>query len=147
MPIFKNFGAFTLAAVSQLIALLGSIVTTLNQTVGTIPANVLTGALSIFCISSNATPGNQTTRTAAQLFADLSAQWGIPLTDPSLSGGISYDLTIANTGAGTLTLVGGAGVTITGATATVPTNTTKTWLVVLLPTTATFTEVSVGTYA
>jgi hypothetical protein len=147
MAQLRSFGAFTLAGISQLLSLIGSIATTLNQTVGTIPANILTGALSVYCVTSNATPGNQTTRTAAQLFADVSAQFGIPLTDPGLAGGLTYDLTIANSGAGTLTLLGGTGVTISGASATVAQNTSKTWIVNLQPLAATFTEVGSGDYA
>lgn len=143
----QNFGAYTLAAISQLLALIGSLLTALNQTVGTIPANILTGALSVFCISTNAVPGIQTTRTAVQLFADLQAQFGIPLTDPALVNGFTYDLTITNTGAGTLTLAGGTGVTLTGPTQTVAQNTSRTWTVTLLPTKATFTCIGTGTYS
>lgn len=143
-----NFGTFTQAGAQQLISILELQYSTFAAGVvaGTIPANVLTGGLQVFLNSAATTPGNQTTRTAAQLFSDLAAQWGLPLTDPSLAGGVSYTLKITQTGAGTLTLVGGTGVTVSG-TATVPTNTTRTWRVNLLPTTAVFTPVSVGTYS
>lgn len=143
----SNFGAFTQATAAQIMQLASSVLALLNQTVGTIPANILTGASSVFVLSSNATPGTQTTRTAALLFADAVAQLGIPLTDPSVPLGISYDLTIANSGAGTLTLAGGTGVTLSGPTQTVPTNTSRSWIVVLTPTAATFTSVGTGTYS
>jgi hypothetical protein len=144
----SNFGAFTQGSASQLIGAFSPQYTAFAAAVvaQTIPANVLTGGLQVFLNSAATVPGNQTTRTAAQLFADLAAQWGLPLTDPALVGGINFVLTITQTGAGTLTLVGGTGVTING-TATVPQNTSRTWLVNLLPTAATFTPVSVGTYS
>jgi hypothetical protein len=143
-----NFGTFTQAAAQQLISAFDLNYSTFLAAVvaGVIPANVLTGGLNVSLNSASTVPGNQTTRTAAQLFADLAAQWGLPLSDPSLANGISYLLTITQTGAGTLTLVGGTGVTVSG-TATVPTNTTRTWRVNLQPTTATFTPISVGTYS
>ena len=80
------------------------LLTALNQTTGTIPANIITGGVIVDCISSNAAPGTQTTRTAAQMYAD----------DPCAYPGDQYQLRIANSGAGTLTLAGGAGVTTSG---------------------------------
>ena len=143
-----NFGAFTESTAAQLIASLGVYYSTFAAgiTTGTIPVNVLTGGTDIYLNSAATTPGNQTTRTAALLFADLSAQFGIPLTDPSLANGVQYTVTITQTGSGTFTLVGGTGVTITG-TATVAQNTWRKFVVNLLPGAATFTSVAVGTYS
>lgn len=113
--------------------------TSLNQTTGTIPANIITGGDIVVCITSNATPGTQTTRTAAQLYAD----------DPTAYPGQSYLLRIANSGAGTLTLAGGSGVTVTG-TATVATTTFRDFHVRYGGTadapTVTITNIGLGTY-
>lgn len=110
---------------------------TLNQTTGTIPAGIITGAAQVQVQQLNATPGSQTTRTATQLFSD----------QPGAVVGGAYSFTITNTGAGTLTLVGGTGVTLTG-TATVPTNTWREFVVVFnTATTATATAVATGTYS
>lgn len=145
----KNFGAFTAAAVAQLLALCGTLYNTFaaGVTTGTIAANLLTGALDVFLNSAATTPGNQTTRTAAQLWADAVAQFGTAINDPAIStNGLQYSLTITQTGAGTLTLVAGTGVTIVG-TATVAQNTTRQFIVNLTPNAATFTSVGVGTYS
>lgn len=113
--------------------------TSLNQTTGTIPANIIAGGDIVVCITSNATPGTQTTRTAAQLYAD----------DPTSYPGQSYLLRIANSGAGTLTLAGGSGVTVTG-TATVATATFRDFHVRYGGTadapTVTITNIGLGTY-
>lgn len=85
---------------------------TINVTVGTLAAGNATGAAQVFLTSTNAVPGTQTTRTATQMFADT----------PNARVGDAYLLRITNTGAGTLTLAAGSGVTLTG-TATVATNT------------------------
>jgi hypothetical protein len=144
----KNFGAFTVAALAQMLALFGTFYTTFLAAVvaGTIGPNVLTGGLQVFLNSASTTPGNQTTRTAAQLWADAIAQFGFAPGDPALANGLQYTLTISQTGAGTFTLVGGTGVTIVG-TATIATGATRTFVVNLTPTTATFTSVSIGTIA
>ena len=145
----KNFGAFTFASAAQFLALCGTYYSTLASTVtaGTLGANLLTGGLDVFLNSAATTPGNQTTRTAALLWADAVAQFGTLLNDPAIqANGLQYSLTITQTGAGTLTLVAGTGVTITG-TATVATNTTRQFIVNLTPNAATFTSVGVGTYS
>jgi hypothetical protein len=144
----QNLGAFTLATLSQILNSIDSLYSTLAAavTTGAIPANVLTGGLNVFLNSAATTPGNQTTRTAAQLWQDLQNQWGIPLSDPSFANGLTYYLQITQTGSGTLTLVGGTGVTITG-TATIPQNTTREFAVNLQPTAATFTAIGTGTYS
>jgi len=143
-----NFGAFTVAGCSQLIANQGTYLSTLAAavTTGTLPQNAITGGGDVYLLSSATTPGTQTTRTAAQLFADAAAQLGISLTDPVFANGYQYTLTITQAATNTFTLAGGTGVTITG-TATIATNTSRTFVVNLLPTTATFTSVGVGTYS
>ena len=125
--------------ISDIAPLSVDIVTALNQTAGTIPANIITGGAFVTCITTNATPGTQTTRTAALLFAD----------DPTAYIGGGYTLRIANSGAGTLTLAGGTGVTVTG-TATVATNTFRDFNVRYTGTeaapTMTITNIGLGTY-
>jgi len=109
---------------------------TLNATVGTLPAGALTGARLVILISTNATPGTQTTRTAAEMIADHGA---IP--------GDVWLVKICNTGAGTLTLGAGAGVTITG-TATVAQNTYREFKVTVDSAAGmTFLNVGGGTYS
>ena len=110
----RQNGPILLSPPGDIAPLVTDITTSLNQTAGTIPVNVLTGGASVALITTNATPGTQTTRTAAQLYAD----------DPTAFIGGGYTLIIANSGAGTLTLAGGTGVTVTG-TATVATNTAR----------------------
>ena len=113
--------------------------TALNATTGSLPQGAITGAGSVSMISSNATPGAQLVRTAAQMLADM----------PGGAVGMSWEIRITNTGAGTLTLTAdsGATVTLTG-TMTVPQNTTRTFVAKFnTATTATITAVGVGTYS
>ena len=111
------------------------VLTALNQATGTIPANIITGGSTVYCVQSNATPGTQTTRTALQLYGD----------DPTSLPGQNYVLRIINTGAGTLTLAGGTGVTVSG-TATVATNITRDYFVAITgtPGAPVYTITSVG---
>ncbi len=108
-------------------------------TAGTIPAGTITGGSQVDLVSAATTPGTQTTRTAVQMFAD----------DPLAYPGRAYRLRIAQSGAGTLTLAGGTGVTISG-TATVATTTFRDFVVVYGGTadvpTVTITNVGLGTY-
>lgn len=141
----QTFGAFTPQTAQQIFALAGSLYQTFAAGVvaQTIPAGVITGALTIYLNSAATTPGNQTTRTAVQLYADLLAAFGLP----ALPAGFTYELIITQTGAGTMTLVGGTGVTITG-TATIAQNTTRTFVVqVTSPSAITITSVGTGTYS
>lgn len=92
--------------------------TSINVTTGTLEAMVLTGAKVVSVLSTNALPGDQTTRTATQMFGEYS----------NAAIGDAYTLIISNTGAGTFTLVAGAGVTLTG-TMTIPVNTSRTFIV------------------
>lgn len=93
--------------------------TSINVTVGTLAAGVITGSGDVMVLSTNAAPGNQTTRTATQMFADAG----------NVQPGDSYSLRIANSGAGTLTLLAGSGVTFGSGTYTVPTNTFRDFIV------------------
>lgn len=117
----------------------GAPLSTLNQGAGTIPANVITGGDFVVVLQTNATPGTQTTRTAVQMYAD----------DPTAFVGQRYTLRICNSGAGTLTLAGGTGVTVTG-TATVATTTFRDFHCAYggTPTapTLTITNIGTGTY-
>ena len=90
-------------------------------------------------ISSNATPGAQLVRSAANMLADT----------PNGQVGMSWGLRITNTGAGTLTLTAdsGATVTLTG-TMTVAQNTFRDFIATInTATTATITSVGTGTYS
>jgi len=108
-------------------------------TVGTIPQGTITGGSFVVLVSASTTPGTQTTRTAQQMYAD----------DPTAAPGQGYVLRICQSGAGTLTLAGGTGVTVTG-TATVATTTFRDFAVVYggTPTapTVTITNIGLGTY-
>lgn len=111
-------------------------VTALNQTTGSIPANIITGADEVYCTSTNATPGAQLVRSAANMMADS----GMPV-------GSKQMLRISNTGAGTLTLTTDAGATVTlVGTMTIATNTFRDFILEFLTaTTATITAVGTGT--
>jgi hypothetical protein len=138
----------TKPSVGLLLALAGSIYNTFAAAVvaGTIPANVLTGALTCYLNSASTTPGNQTTRTATQLYNDWLLESGLD----ALPANFTWEINITQTGAGTMTVVGGTGVTITG-TATIATNTTRTFVGQFTGTptspTFTFTSVATGTYS
>lgn len=113
---------------------------TLNATVGTLPVGAVTGADAVYLVSTNATPGAQTVRTAAQMLADTGTAGYV---------GLSWEFRITNTGAGTLTLTADAGptVTLTG-TMTVPTNTFRDFVCTFnTATTATIQAVGTGTYS
>lgn len=110
--------------------------TPLNQTTGSLPAGAITGAQNVYITSSNATPGAQLVRTAAQMLADT----------PNGAVGMTWNFRILNTGAGTLTLTadGGATVTLSG-TMTVAQNTWRDFSAVFnTATTATITSVGAG---
>lgn len=108
-------------------------------TTGTIPAGAITGGVFVALVSAATTPGTQTTRTAAQLYADDATAWP----------GQVYKLRICQSGAGTMTLAGGTGVTVVG-TATVATTTFRDFVVAYSGTSAiplvTITNVGLGTY-
>lgn len=112
--------------------------TSLNATTGSLPVGALTGADRVTLISTNATPGAQLVRTAAQMFAEQAAIVGD-----------SYTARIVNTGAGTLTLTTDAGATVTlSGTMTVPQNTWRDFFITFpSAATATITTIGVGTYS
>ncbi len=109
---------------------------TLNATTGSLPAGAVTGANWVYLLSSNATPGAQLVRTAAQMLADT----------PNGAVGMNWTARIINSGAGTLTLTADAGATVTiNGTATVPTNTFRDFMFTLnTATTATVQSVGAG---
>lgn len=108
--------------------------TSVNVTVGTLASGDITGANTVILVSTNATPGVQTTRTATLMFVD---HFGAVT-------GTTYNLTIVNEGAGIFTLGAGSGVTLTG-TMTVATDTTRTFIVTFTSSTAmTIVSVSSG---
>lgn len=111
--------------------------TSINVTTGSLAAGVLTGADRVFVLSTNATPGAQLVRTAAQMLADFTGA----------VVGQTYTARIINSGAGTLTLTtdAGATVTLTG-TMTVAQNTWRDFIITFTSST-TVTIVSVGTGA
>jgi hypothetical protein len=104
-----------------------------NASVGatTAAAGDLTGGLTTICNYSAVGAANLTTRTAAQMFADMGAVVGQ-----------SYELEIMNSSGGAMTLVGGAGVTVNG-TATIALNTTR-WFSVTFTSAATVTIQNLG---
>lgn len=117
---------------------LASLSTTLNQTTGSLPQGAITGSGNVVLISTNATPGAQLVRTAAQMLADM----------PGGHVGQEWRFRICNSGAGTLTLTADAGstVTLTG-TMTVATTTYRDFIAKFTSaTTATITNVGLGTY-
>jgi len=112
--------------------------TSINVTTGALAAGTITGANNVYLMSTNATPGNQQVRSAAQMLADTNQV-----------AGYSYTLRITNTGAGTLTLVADAGATVTlTGTMTVPQNTFRDFVVTFpTTTTAVIQATGVGTYS
>lgn len=113
--------------------------TSINVTTGTLAAGDITGAKFVSLMSTNATPGTQTTRTATQMVADHLS--GVSTT--------SYTLRITNSGAGTFTLAAGTGVTLTG-TMTIATNTWREFVVTITATATpaiTIQSIAIGTYS
>lgn len=136
-------GAFDESAVTDIIQTDGSQLTLYNVAgPSTAPANLITGADDVFVVSSNAAPGTLTTRTAVQMYADLQTSIGI-----SNLVGFLYTLRISNSGAGTLTLAAGTGVTLGAGTYTVVTATFRDFIVsIVSPGAMTITTTGVGTF-
>lgn len=110
---------------------------TLNATTGSLAAGALTGARSVYLLSTNATPGAQLVRTAAQMLADL----------PNGQVGQTWTARVLNSGAGVFTLTTDAGstVTMTG-TMTVAQNTWRDFMISIdTATTATVQALGAGT--
>lgn len=100
-------------------------------------AGQLTGAQFTVFINSNASPGTCTTRTATQMFGDFT----------NATATTSYLLRLVQTGAGTMTLGAGTGVTLTG-TMTIAQNTWRDFIVSFTSaTTLTITSIGTGTYS
>jgi len=109
----------------------------LDATVGALPAGAITGSDRVTLISVNALPGTQTTRTAAAMVADA-----------TITAPYAYNLRIVNTGAGLFTLAAGSGVTLGAGTYTVAVNTFRDFVVAFSDaTTCTITTTGVGTYS
>lgn len=107
----------------------------------TFAAGDITGAGLCAFMSTNAAPGTFTTRTAAQMLADVNVQL------PGVDGLSSWVVRITNTGAGAFTLAGGSGVTVSG-TATVAQNTWRDFVATVSPSgTITIQSVATGTYS
>lgn len=117
--------AFTFVGLGshQLVNPLEAIYSTAALTVGTLSAGVASGAELVVVNNTGATPSTQAMRTPAQVLAD----------SPGLGVGMSYELRISNTGAGTLVLAtdSGSGFTMTGD-MSVPQNTVSSFIVTLL---------------
>jgi hypothetical protein len=104
-------------------------VTNTNSGAQTAGPGDLTGAHLVNLLLTAIGANNFTTRTAAQMFAEI----------PGAGRGMKYEVAIRNTNASTLTLVGGTGVTITG-TATIAQNVKRRYEVeIVSPTAFTFT--------
>lgn len=110
--------------------------TSINVTTGVLAVGNITGAHFVSLMTTNAVPGNQQCRTAAQMIADH----GKGAVDAS------YILRVTNTGAGTFTLTTNTGVTLTG-TMTVAQNTWREFVVTMGASTVTIQSIGVGTYS
>lgn len=108
-----------------------------NTTTTTFAAGQLTGAAITVYDSTATTPGSIATRTATQMFGDI----------PGASVGANYLLIVRNSssGANTMTITAGTGVTLTG-TMTVAQNVSRVFVVTLTSATA-VTIQSIGTFA
>lgn len=124
---FIHFGSFDASAAIDILQSQGVAQTVALTPSTIIPAGLITGALDVILINTAANPLNQTTRTAAQLFADITAALGFP---PPAN--FQYFLRIVHQGAGTLTLVAGAGVSLGTGTTTVLTTANRDYLVTVV---------------
>lgn len=123
--------------ISNTASLIATKFTSINVAAGTLAAGNITGAQFVTLMSTNALPGAQATRTATQMVADVA----------NVLTNDTYLLRIINTGAGTLTLTAGSGVTLNG-TMTVLVNTWRDFAVTLTSaTTMTFQTIGTGTYS
>lgn len=107
MPVTHR-GAFDESVVSDILVTLGSQIGTL-ATAGPIvfPVNTVTGTDDVFLLTTAATPGTMTTRTATQMYNDIVTALGIQ----NINGYV-FTLRITNTViTNTLTLAAGTGVT------------------------------------
>ena len=122
-----QFGAFTPFGLASLLGISGSQFNSSAVLNAAIPSGLLTGALEVI-LNTTANGANAlSTPTAQQMIADIIAEM-CPYLSPVGLVGMSYELTIQNTGNNTVTLTGGAGVTITG-TNTIATGTWRRFVV------------------
>jgi hypothetical protein len=143
LPVGTNIALETSALKSGALALIASGTladaqyATMNATTGSLAAGAVTGAKWCYLLTTNATPGVQRVRTAAQMLADI----------PNGAAGMVWTARVINSGAGTFTLTADAGATVTiSGTATVPTNTFRDFMFTL-NTATTATAQSVGSGA
>jgi hypothetical protein len=110
---------------------------TINVTTGALAANLITGAQFTHLTSTNATPGNQQSRTAAQMVSD----------SVNVLPGDAYHLRITQTGTNAFTLTTNTGMTLTG-TMTVALNTFRDFVVTYVSLAAvTIQSIGTGTYS
>lgn len=135
-----NFGAYNQDAAAQTVVQCSSQQNT-DAVVGahTLVAGVLGGFDTNYLFVTAAGGVNVTTRTAAQIYADAAAALGF---NPPTN--FIQEFIVVNTGGGTVTLVGGTGVTISG-TATIANNAVRTYTVLIAsPSSVTITNVGSG---
>lgn len=123
MPGFSKQGAVDASFGQDIMNLLAAQFKSTALTGATLTAGLMTGAAQVFLLATAANGTSLTTRTASQIYADLQLATGLQ----NLNGWV-YFLRVTNTSAGTTTLVGGTGVTITGP-ATLATNTFRDYVV------------------
>jgi len=123
---FAHQGSLDLSAVQDIINSQSMGQTLALVAASVLPAGAITGSQDVILINSANAPGNQTTRTAAQMFADLTQSLGYA--PPS---GYQWFLTIVHQGTGTLTLVAGTGVTLGSGTNSVAATGNRTYLCTL----------------
>jgi len=125
MPGFSKQGAVDASFALDILTFLSSSFTSTALSGAVLPAGAITGAAEVYLLSSAANGTSLTTRTAAQMYADLQIVSGLQ----NLNGW-SYMLRITNSSGGTTTLAAGTGVTLTG-TMTMATNTFRDFVVTI----------------
>ncbi|HLJ26568.1 MAG TPA: hypothetical protein VKY85_07645 [Candidatus Angelobacter sp.] len=120
---FGHQGALDASAIQDILSTLGPQFNSTALSNATLTQGLMTGGFWVNLTTTANGANALTTRTAAQLFADLQAS--LSVTPPA---NFTYMLRITNTGNNTVTLTAGAGVTING-TATIATNTFRDFMV------------------
>jgi UDP-N-acetylmuramyl tripeptide synthase len=137
---FAKQGAVDASFALDILQLLSAQFSATNVSAAVIPAGLITGTAEVYLSSTGANGTTITTRTAAQLYADLQAATGL-----ANINGWSYQLRITNTSGGITTLGAGTGVTLTG-TMTIANNTFRDFVVTVNnPNSITITSVGTGT--
>jgi hypothetical protein len=120
-----HYGALTVDSANDIVDTVNQFSSAALTASGTFPQGALTGGAVVGFLNTTATPGTVTTRTAQQMYADMTAELGF-----APSPGFDYFLRIVHTGAGTLTLAAGTGVTFgTAGTYTVATTNYRDFIV------------------